>query len=293
MKKLIKFILSCLGFKIRRPYPSLNNTICHLEIPLNANSKLPWKMVPQFRGKTPNLNFISCHVSILKKGQSPHLPHAHDEEEILLLLYGQIEVIIADDQNPAGLQRIRLNPGEFMYYPATYQHTLETVSDEPANYVMFKWYNRKKTKNPILQKGHFRPFREPLEIKDLSRLFTRLVLEGPSLYCKKLHIHESILKPGVGYRPHADDHDVAMIILQGEVETIQQRAKPFDILFFPAGKKHGMRNSGKQEVRYLVFEFHGSRLHFSTRKIRRLGSKMVHYKNWKRKYQKLFGNKSG
>ena len=50
---------------------------------------------------------------------------------------------------------------------------------------------------------------------------------------------------------------MAIIILEGEVETLGERVKPCSVIFHPAGESHGMRNPGGSPARYVVFEFHG------------------------------------
>jgi redox-sensitive bicupin YhaK (pirin superfamily) len=56
-----------------------------------------------------------------------------------------------------------------------------------------------------------------------------------------------------------DAYDVAIIVLEGEVETLGQRVAPHGVIFYAAGEAHGLSNPGTTTARYLVFEFHGSR----------------------------------
>jgi len=65
-----------------------------------------------------------------------------------------------------------------------------------------------------------------------------------------------MLLPGGGYDPHVDDHDVAIIVLEGLLETQGRTFGPNAFLLHSAGATHGVRNVGKEPARYLVFEFH-------------------------------------
>jgi hypothetical protein len=38
---------------------------------------------------------MSCHASVLVGGHSPHPPHTHREEELLIPLHGEAEIVIA------------------------------------------------------------------------------------------------------------------------------------------------------------------------------------------------------
>jgi hypothetical protein len=64
------------------------------------------------------------------------------------------------------------------------------------------------------------------------------------------------LPAGKGYEAHIDPYDVAIILLEGEVETLGTRVSPTGVIFYGAGETHGMWNPGHTIAKYLVFEFH-------------------------------------
>jgi len=197
-------------------------------------------------------------VSVLNKDQCPHPPHAHKEEELLLLLAGEIDLILPDAPGLNGDQRMRLKPGQFAYYPAGFPHTLQTVSQDPANYLMFKWHSFPSKTDAPLSFCHFSVF-DALEANAGKVGFrTRRLFEGPTACLRKFHCHASTLTPGAGYDAHSDAYDVAIIILEGEVETLDQRVGPHGVIFYRAGEPHGMFNPGKEIAKYVVFEFYGS-----------------------------------
>jgi quercetin dioxygenase-like cupin family protein len=241
-----------------KPSPSLTSQVYPLRIPLPPAETNGWKPCPIFNGITPGIQNLSCHASVLNKDYSPHLPHTHEEEEILLLLWGEVDLVLPDRKEPNVNQRIRLKPGEFVYYPAHFAHTLQTTSETSANYLMFKWRgDRTKNESPLAF-VHFNLFDSinASEIKD--GFCPRLLFEGLTVYLRKLHSHTSTLAPGAGYDRHIDDYDVAIIVLEGEVETLGKRVGPHSVIFYRAGEPHGMRNLGESIAKYVVFEFHGS-----------------------------------
>lgn len=225
-------------------------------LPLKPDLVRGWKPYPLFNGATTETETFSCHTSVLVKGHIPHPPHRHREEEILIMLSGEGDVILPEVSGPNGDHVIRLKPGQFVYYPAGFPHTLQAVSEAPANYLMFKWYARPKSLDSMLSFGQF-DMMESFRGEVKSGFITRKLFEGPTGCLKKLHCHTSILTPGAGYSPHADPYDVALIILEGEVETLDRRAHPHDVIFYAAGAPHGIRNPGTVPAKYLVFEFHG------------------------------------
>ena len=95
-----------LGPEIRDLGPSL------AEDPATA-----WRPYPQFAGATPNVTAMGCHVSVLSPGHSPHPPHTHLEEELLVVLDGEAEVTSPEGpvprrraQRAARPRRLRLPP---------------------------------------------------------------------------------------------------------------------------------------------------------------------------------------
>jgi quercetin dioxygenase-like cupin family protein len=226
---------------------------------------------------------------VLTQHQCPHPPHRHKEEEILLLLAGEIDIILPDLHVPEEDQRKRLQPGQFVYYPAQFAHTLQTMSEDPANYLMFRWYNNDATKIDLsLAFGHFNVI-DPVENSEVKEGFcARLVFEGPTTALRKLHCHASTLTPGAGYDPHVDSYDAAIIVLEGEVETLGERVGPHSVIFFLAGEPHGMRNPGERVARYVVFEFHGLQIALADELTSdSLLAKLTDPQRWKRKLKHI------
>ena len=204
---------------------------------------------------------MSCHASVLAPGKSPHPPHIHDEEELLIPLRGEVELVL-----PSGEQAIlpvpspsdrqdclsstraeRVAPGAFAYYPSGQYHTIRNPGTEPAAYLMFKWNAARKPTEAALETT-IRRFGDAATTKNL--------LEGPTHALGKLHAHVSVVPPGGGYDPHADPYDVAIVTLSGTIETLGQTVPPMSVVWYAAGDPHGLRNPGAQDARYLVFEFH-------------------------------------
>ena len=217
----------------------LTSRIHPLRLPLEPDEQQGWKPYPVFSGSTADLPSLSCHASVLVHGHSPHPPHRHAEEELLLLLSGEVELVLESE-------RARLRPGELVYYPAGFAHTLQTTSAEPAMYVMFKWRGEPGAADRHLSHSRFE-----------TAGGSRMLFEGSTQYLRKLHSHVTVLEPGGGYDPHVDAYDVAIVVLEGALETIGGHAAPHDVIFFPAGEAHGMRNEGDGAARYVVFELHG------------------------------------
>jgi quercetin dioxygenase-like cupin family protein len=219
-------------------------------------SRQGWKSYPLFKGSTPILAGMKAHVSVLSPGHCPHPPHRHVEEELLVVLDGEAEILIANSPDPSDAAVKRFGPGSFVYYPAYQHHTIRNVATAPVTYLMFKW-----------QAAPFEVL-EPLgtTLSGIGERFAgsqaaprkmRVLFEGPTSFLGKLHAHVTELQPGGGYDAHADKYDVAIIVFSGTVETLGKTLGPGGSVYYAAGQRHGMRNVGKEAAKYLVFEFHG------------------------------------
>lgn len=238
--------------------PRLTSLVHPAQLPVAANQETGWQLYPLFRGCTADLLSLACHVSMLCQGRRPHAPHAHTEEELLLLLEGEVDVILGD--GPSVGPGIPLKPGEFVYHPAHFCHSLETTSAEPAKYLMFKWHSAPAGSAAPLAFGQF-DLADSAAPGNIQKGFSsRVLFEGATAYLRKLHCHVTALAPGAGYDPHIDAYDVTILVLEGEVETLGQRVARNGVIFYPAGEPHGMRNPGPASARYVVFEFHGGRV---------------------------------
>jgi uncharacterized cupin superfamily protein len=227
-------------------------------LPLAEDPRKFMRSYGLFSGPTPVMKRLGCHVSVLSPGQTPHAPHAHGEEELLIVLEGQAELVITDSPALHAVRSERLAPGEFVYYPAWQHHTLRNLSTEPVTYLMLRWWAAGFESEPPLGVRVFRP--EVAGVADPDRPVVQTPLfEHSTDYLGSLHSHMTILAPGAGYEPHADHYDVAIILLDGMVETLGEVVGPCAAILYPAGEPHGMRNVGDEAARYLVFEFHKSR----------------------------------
>ena len=231
--------------------------------PLNVDPATGWKPHFIFDGSTCNLQHLTVHASVLSPNCCPHPPHAHPEEEILLVLDGEAVCVIPDNGEQYDPRTEVLRSGEFVYYPAYQYHTICNASDRQLVYIMMKWRGRIACDSyqwsaPVIRPETFVP-------KDGEHFATRGLMEFPTSYLAKLHAHQSVLLPRGGYDPHVDEHDVAIIVLSGILETCGRTFGPNSFMLHSAGAAHGIRNVGKDAARYVVFEFHAPMLARSDR----------------------------
>ena len=85
-----------------------------------------------FQAPTATLDELECHITTLNPGETPHPPHKHPDEEVLVLKEGTIEAI-QDGKT------IRVGPGSVVFQAANQLHSVRNVGTTPATYVVLKW----------------------------------------------------------------------------------------------------------------------------------------------------------
>jgi quercetin dioxygenase-like cupin family protein len=92
-----------------------------------------WGAVRQvMRDPTPTLDELEIHISTLKPGQSPHAPHQHQHEELLILKEGTLDTF------QSGATR-RVGPGGIIFQASNEMHNVTNVGQTPATYYVIGW----------------------------------------------------------------------------------------------------------------------------------------------------------
>jgi mannose-6-phosphate isomerase-like protein (cupin superfamily) len=235
--------------------PMITTRANTVELPLAEDPVKRWRIYRQFRGPTRTFESMSCHISVLSAGHVPHPPHIHPEEELLIVLDGEVEIALATHPDDQDTRKLRLRPGQLSYYPSTQHHTIYNPGTAPVTYLMFKWRAGDAGSRDPLPASVF-SYGDKVLPPDAPAYFQQRVFEQATHSLGKLHAHLTTLQPGAGYAPHVDAYDVAILVLSGEIETLGAQVKPLGIVYYAAGESHGMRNVGTVAATYLVFEFH-------------------------------------
>lgn len=85
-----------------------------------------------FRAPTATLDELELHITTLMPGQSPHEPHQHPDEEVIIIREGIVETLL-------GTRTQRVGPGSVIFQAANQPHAIRNVGDTPATYHVIKW----------------------------------------------------------------------------------------------------------------------------------------------------------
>jgi quercetin dioxygenase-like cupin family protein len=93
-----------------------------------------------FQAPTPTLDELECHVTTLNPGESPHAPHQHPDEELIIIKEGTVESTVN------GMVK-RVGAGSVIFQAANQLHGIKNVGTTQAVYHVIKWKTAKTGKS--------------------------------------------------------------------------------------------------------------------------------------------------
>ena len=85
-----------------------------------------------FRAPTKTLDELEYHVTTLNPNQSPHAPHTHYNEEVIVVKEGAVEAYVNGEWKPA-------STGTLIFFASNVPHTVRNVGSVPATYHVINW----------------------------------------------------------------------------------------------------------------------------------------------------------
>jgi quercetin dioxygenase-like cupin family protein len=88
-----------------------------------------------FDAPTPALAGLECHITTLNPGESPHPPHQHPEEELMIIKEGTLEALQGDQTN-------LVTAGGIIFEASNELHGVRNVGTNRATYYVIKFTPR-------------------------------------------------------------------------------------------------------------------------------------------------------
>ena len=85
-----------------------------------------------FDAPTPTLAEFECHITTLNPGESPHPPHRHADEELMVVKEGTLAALQGDKTNI-------VTAGGIIFEASNELHGLRNVGTNRATYFVFKF----------------------------------------------------------------------------------------------------------------------------------------------------------
>jgi XRE family transcriptional regulator, regulator of sulfur utilization len=85
-----------------------------------------------FDGPTVTLDTLEGHITVLNPGQASHAPHQHINEEVIVLIEGNLDVSINGKISKA-------EKGDVLFFSSNDWHAVNNTGTVPALYYVFNW----------------------------------------------------------------------------------------------------------------------------------------------------------
>jgi quercetin dioxygenase-like cupin family protein len=110
---------------------------------LMKSAVFTWESVPEtttaqggrrtvFAAPTASLDELEYHTTMLKPGGSPHAPHTHKNEELIIVKEGAVEAYVNGEWKPAPT-------GSLIFFASMVPHTVRNTGTVPARYHVVNW----------------------------------------------------------------------------------------------------------------------------------------------------------
>lgn len=85
-----------------------------------------------FDAPTPTLAEFECHITTLNPGESPHPPHHHADEELMIIKAGTLEALQGDKTNI-------VTAGGIIFEASNELHGLRNIGPDAATYFVLRF----------------------------------------------------------------------------------------------------------------------------------------------------------
>jgi (S)-ureidoglycine aminohydrolase len=222
-----------------------------------AGGVYPWPKLNEgessqdlFSGKTNVLDYLSMSASSIKKEKDMTIRVPNDEEHLLLIKSGQMEIQIADSAFQIGLGSVALIKSDDVY-------RIQTIGEGSSQYHIMKYRGK------ILNDFTFQSFVmdwSKLKFNPHDRGGVRPYFDKPTTMVKRFEMHATTLNEGLmSHQPHTHGAEEIILVLEGEVEMLigenTFKGKKGDVFFVPTKAPHNLKNIGKGQCSYFAYQW--------------------------------------
>jgi (S)-ureidoglycine aminohydrolase len=208
-----------------------------------------------FEGASTPLAYLEIHATTLAPGNAPHAPHAHDDEEMVIIREGTLRVTIEDESKVLGAGSVALMlPGD--------EHGFENGGDTPVTYYVFR-YRSKAPAN--VERGREAGGSLMLDWDDVAvepgeKGARRSFFDRGTAMFERFEMHVTTLNEGLtSHAPHTHAAEEFILIRQSDVEeSIDGTLHPAtagDLIFLASESLHGITSTGTGPAEYFAFQW--------------------------------------
>ncbi len=206
-------------------------------------------------GSTRDFKHLKVHATTLPPHQTPHSPHHHDDEELVLVKEGYLTVTIGSNSKTLGPGSVALLlPGD--------EHGFENKGDSVATYYLMRYDAVAPVDTARGRKagGSFWVDYREVAFQPHDKGGIRRFFDRPTAMTKRFEMHMTTLNPGLwSHPPHTHRAAEILLPLEGQAQEsiggVLHPATRGDVIFLESEVPHAIQNTGTKPCRYFAFQF--------------------------------------
>jgi quercetin dioxygenase-like cupin family protein len=122
----LAIVCTVAAYAVAGKLPALGSTVFEWNsIPVKPTEAGSTRAI--FKAHTATVEELEVHATTLDPGKSPHPPHRHPNEELIVVRQGTVEALVNGEWKSAG-------PGSVIFFASNQLHGLRNAGSEPAAY---------------------------------------------------------------------------------------------------------------------------------------------------------------
>jgi (S)-ureidoglycine aminohydrolase len=201
------------------------------------------------------LAYMDWSMITVDPGKSPHALHKHDEEELLIIINGELKVTIKDSSKVLG-------PGSVALFIPGDEHMFLNTGTTKTSFYVLKYKSKAAVDIERAKKagGSFVVDWNSIEFKPHGRGGIRNFFERPTAMLERFEMHVTTLNEGIkSHDPHTHSAEEIVLLVNGNTEMqiaqSHQKANAGDLIYLSSNILHAIENIGKEPSTYFAFQW--------------------------------------
>lgn len=206
-------------------------------------------------GSGAALAYMEWHATTIAPGKSPHAPHKHEDEELIIVKEGSVKVTINDSSKVLGTGSIAL-------FISGDEHGLLNVGTTNATYYVLRYRSTAPVDMERAKEagGSFMINWNDVVFKPHDRGGVRNFFERPTAMLKRFEMHVTTLNAGIkSHEPHRHGAEEIVLLINGntnmQIADSHQKALTGDLIYLSSNILHAIQNTGAEPATYFAFQW--------------------------------------
>lgn len=206
-------------------------------------------------GSTSLLSYLEIHSTTVGAGLAPHKPHSHDDEELILVKEGTLNITINGKSKIVG-------PGGIALMLSGEEHGMVNVGKTPATYYVMRYRGNSPLNHDqgVKAGGSIMLDYKDLKKNNHDKGYRIDYFNRPTSAVESFEMHITSLKKGnVSHAAHTHVAEEIILIIKGdtemEIDGKFYKAPQGSLVFLASNDPHALKNLTDGDCEYFAFQW--------------------------------------